>query len=760
MDQHKREILLKDLSAAWGGDFRVETGEKSSHAGKHSAHRSPIAADKITSSLAASKTALADANRAYDGNASKGDVSGGVLAKNKSSVKPASAASESVAKSAYFESPQALQCVDPSIIDKSVNPCADFYQYACGNWLKKTNIPPDQARWGRFNELADNNRLILRDILEKASKSLSKNLEANRQKIGDFYAACMDEKTAEAKGIAPLQSQLSRIRSLKNKSELATELAYFHSIGVYAFFGFGPTQDYQDATRMVAAVDQGGISLPDRDYYLDRKFGEELGAYGRHVAKMFELAGETSSQAAAHASSVLRIETALAQASMDRVKRREPSNVHHKTFLKELQAWTPSFNWDNYFSAAGAPRIETLDVVDPGFFKGMDNVLAAASLEEVKVYLRWKLLNDKAHILSSKFVSENFDFFGKTLTGAKQDKPRWKRCVDLVDGYLGEALGKEYVKRTGGEKSKERTLEMIHAIEKTMADTIRSLDWMSEETKQEALKKLAAITNKIGYPDQWRDYQKLSIAPGDLVGNDLRATSFEVQRQMSQINQPVDRGEWYMSPPTVNAYYDPQMNNINFPAGILQPPFFDANADDAANFGGLGGVIAHELTHAFDDEGSKYGADGNLKNWWSEGDRTAFESRAQGFVGQYSKYVAYKDPTDEAKNIKINGELTLGENVADNGGLRLAYLALKSQAGKNSSPIDGFTPQQRVFLSWGQIWCSKMRDELAKVRAKTDPHSPPMYRVNGVVLNMPEFKEAFSCPEHSPMTATKPVRVW
>ena len=640
---------------------------------------------------------------------------------------------------------------DPNALDRSVPPCDDFYKFACGGWLARNPVPPDRARWGRFDELSERNQATLRGILEKAAG------RPDDQKIADYYTACMDEKGIEAMGLRPIKSTLDRIAAIKAKGDLAGEIARLHLQGVDALFGFGSQQDYKDSSVVIAAVDQGGLGLPDRDYYLkdDARFADVRRQYAPHIARMFELAGDKPAEAAAAAKQVVEIETALARGAMERVKRRDPANRYHKTRRADLAAKTPAFAWDAYLSAVGAPPVAELNVVSPDFFEAMQGVIEKSELEALKSYLRWFVLSSAAPLLPAKFVNEDFAFFGKTLTGAKELRPRWKRCVALVDDHLGEALGQRYVEQTFGAEGKERMSAMVDALERALERDIKDLPWMTEATKRQGQAKLAAITNKIGYPDRWRDYRAVKIARNDAVGNAERAEGFEVRRQLAKIGQPVDRGEWLMTPPTVNAYYMALQNNINFPAGILQPPFFERSMDDAVNFGAVGSVIGHELTHGFDDSGRKFAPNGDLKDWWTAEDAAEFEKRAQCFVDQYGEY------TVAGGTVKLNGKLTLGENTADNGGVRIAHMALMDTLAGKAVPLkDGFTPAQRLFLGWGQIWCQNETEESAKLRAQTDTHSPGRYRVNGVVSNLPEFREAFACPAGSPMVRENACRVW
>ncbi|MCX5789083.1 MAG: M13 family metallopeptidase [Elusimicrobia bacterium] len=650
--------------------------------------------------------------------------------------------------------------VDPSAIDATVSPCDDFFQYACGSWLKENPVPPDQSRWYRFDLLDEHTRAILRAILAEAAAEKTQT-SPNARKIGDYYSACMDEAAIAAKGLAPLKADLARIDRLKDKRAFAAELARLHGAGAPAMFNFGSVQDYTDASRMIADSDQGGFALPDRDYYLLDDYKDERQAYRGHLEKMFQLLGDKPADASREAETVMRIETALAKAGMGRVERREPKNVHHKMALKDFETTTPSFLWKDYLEGVGAPAFESLDVSDPDFFKGFEGALTAFTTAEWKTYLRWTLVHGNVAMLPAPFVQEDFEFFGKRLGGQQELKARWKRCVALTDQGLGEALGQEYVAREFPPAAKARAKQLVADIEAAMNADIHGLPWMGDKTKELALKKLEGLANKIGYPDKWRDYSALTVAPDDAFGNLERAEAFELHRQLNRIGKPVDRGEWDMTPPTDNAYYDPQMNSINFPAGILQLPNFDLKADTAALLGSIGATVAHELTHGFDDEGRHYDAVGNLADWWTPEDGKAFEARAQGFVDEYSNFVTIKDAKDPAKDVKLNGKLTLGENIADNGGLFLAYMVLdRALAADRGKTIDGMDPVQRFFISYGQSWCENETEASLRKAAKVNPHSNGKWRVNGVVVNMPEFAKAFSCKEGSPMAPGKANRVW
>jgi len=643
-----------------------------------------------------------------------------------------------------------------SDMDLRVDPCVDFYQYACGTWMADNPIPPDQSRWGTFDVLADQNRAILRDILEKASANDAKR-SAVEQKIGDFYASCMDEAAIDKLGMQPLEPELKRIDAIQNKAQLLDELARLHLYGVGALFSFYSTPDFKNSRENIAAADQGGLGMPDRDYYLkdDPRMVELRHQYVAHVQKMLELAGEPPAKASADAQAVMKVETELAKGSLDRVARRDPNQTYHKMPVKDLENLAPAVDWPKFFADLDTPKFSDLNIAVPDFFKALNGVLNDTSLADLKTYLRWHLLHSEAPLLAKPFLDENFNYYGKILTGTTELQPRWKRCVEATDDDLGFALGQKYVERVFPPDAKARVLGMVQEIEKMLGQDIESLDWMTPATREQALIKLKGVTNKIGYPDKWRDYSSVKIVRGDAVGNDERATEFEVKRVLNKIGKPVDRGEFGMTPPTVNAYYSPVQNNINFPAGILQPPFFDNKMDAAVNYGGIGSVMGHELTHGFDDQGRQFDADGNLKNWWTPEDAKEFEKRAQCFIDEYSAF----QPVDD---VHLNGKLTLGENTADNGGVRLAFMALmKSMEGKPEPPkIEGFTPQQRFFLGYAQVWCQNVRPEASRLRAQTDPHSPGRARVNDVVGNMPEFREAFACRVGQPMVHAPACRVW
>jgi len=648
--------------------------------------------------------------------------------------------------------PNTQSGIDLDAMNKTASACTDFYQYACGGWIKSHPLPADRATYARFTEVDDRNTDVLRDILEKTPADAA---DLDARKSGDYYASCIDEKQIDEKGVAPLAADLARIDSVTTRSRLAPVISALHAAGVPVFFRFGSTPDFKDASKVIADADQGGLGLPDRDYYLkeDDRSKKLRADYVAHVQRMLSLSGMGAAEASVGAQAVMRIETAMAKAALDRVSRREPSNVYHKMVLAEVRELTPVFDWTVYLRDLQAPAFQDMNVAQPEFMKAVNEILTKAPLGDLRAYMRWHLLHSSAEFLPKAFVEENFAFT-RILTGAKQLQPRWKRCVQYTDSDLGEVVGKVFVQRAFGADAKARTLDMVNAIEHAMESDLQTLTWMSDETKKQAFVKLRAVANKIGYPDKWRDYSALRIVRGDALGNSQRANAFELRRQLAKIGRPVDKTEWGMTPPTVNAYYNPLENNINFPAGILQPPFYNNAADDAVNFGAVGAVVGHELTHGFDDQGRKFDERGNLRDWWTEADGKAFEERAGCIVNQYAGYTAVDD-------VKLNGKLTLGENTADNGGMRLAWMALQdSLAKKPLGVVDGFTPEQRFFIGWAQIWCQNRTDEIARVLVTTDPHSPGQYRVNGVVANFPEFQQAFSCPAGAPTANANVCRVW
>ena len=647
--------------------------------------------------------------------------------------------------------------LDVDSMDKTADPCVDFYQYSCGGWMKNNPIPADQPRWSVYGKATQDNQRFLWGILDDLSKKTT-GRNPTQQKIGDYFAACMDESAVNQKGAAPLKQELQAIESMKSKQDLARVLAKLHldtqTSGL--LFNFGSSQDFADASQVIAFASAGGLGLPDRDYYTkaDAKSVELRQKYVAHVQKMLELLGDKPAAAQREAARIMEIETALAQASLTRVEQRDPYKLFHKVNFEQLQALTPDFSWRDYLAGIGLPPQATFNVTQPAFYQEMQKQLQSVSLEDWKTYLRWQLVHAAAPFLSSALVNENFNFFSKTLHGVPQLRPRWKRCVSYVDQQLGEALGQEFVNRAFSPELKKRVLTMTDQIEHAMQTDIEQLAWMSPETKQNALAKLHGIVNKIGYPDKWRDYSSVEVRRNDFYGDVARATAFESRRQLAKIGKPLDRGEWQMTPPTVNAYYDPQMNDINFPAGVLQPPLYDPKMDDAPNYGNTGGTIGHELTHGFDDEGRQFDAHGNLKDWWTKQDADNFTQRADCVVNQYAQYTVVDD-------IKINSKLTEGEDVADLGGLILSWMAWKEQtANQQLEPRQGFSPEQRFFVGYAQWACENVRPEDQRANAITDPHSPGKYRVNGLVVNMPEFQQAFSCKAGQPMVKENRCRVW
>ena len=640
-------------------------------------------------------------------------------------------------------------------MDRKADPCGNFYQYACGGWLAANPIPSDRSNWGRFAELQEHNRVVLQSILENTMVAKPGRSVVDAE-IGDYYVACMDQAAIDARGLAAINPDLDRIDAMRDRAALTAVVARMYHAGSAPFFHFTSSQDPKDSARMIGDLDQGGLGLPDRDYYLktDPKSVELRAKYVTHLGRMFQLMGNSPDVASKKAAAVMAIETALARASLDVVSRRDPIKMYHMTTLGELNALAPSFDWAKFFSTAGSPAIASLNVDVPDFIKGFESVLTGNTLEDLKTYLIATLVTDLAGNLPLRFQEEKFDFYGKTLSGAKQMPARWKTCVDQVDNQLPDALGQKFVEKTLGPEGVRRTHELVEEIEKAMGQDLQAVDWMSSKTKEQALIKLHAVTNKIGAKQKWIDYSSVKIGRDDAIGNSERSSDFELHRQLAKIGQPVDKTDWQMSPPTVNAYYDPQENDINFPAGILQPPFWDNKMDDPVNYGAIGAVIGHELTHGFDDQGRQYDAEGNLRDWWTAEDAKKFDEREQCLVKEYSSFTAVDD-------VKVNGELTLGENTADNGGLRLAYMALMDAlSGKTPRKRDGFTAQQRFFLGWGQIWCQNTSPESARVRAQVDPHSPGKDRVNGVVSNMPEFQKAFACRTGQVMVRYPACRVW
>jgi putative endopeptidase len=649
--------------------------------------------------------------------------------------------------------------IDPANIDRTVDPCDDFYRFANGNWLKNNPIPAEFSMWGSFNELNEKNSLVLKQILESAAADKKAKNGSNRQKIGDMYAMGMDSASIEKLGASPIAGDLKRIDAISDAAGVKNEIAYLHTIGVRVLFGFFATQDEKDSKSVIGQLSQGGLGLPDRDYYIaaDEKSKKIREEYELYVANMLTLAGDDAAVAKTHAALVMALETQLAKASFTRVERRDAEKNYNKRTLAELEQMTPNFSWKEYFSARNAPNIPVVNVGQPPFFAEVNAMFAAVPVAEWKEYLRWKVIASAAPSLSSAFVAEHFRFTGKVLTGAKEMQPRWKRILGVINGTMGEALGELYVAKTFTPEAKKKAGAMVDNLIAAFREHINTkLDWMDDSTRTAALHKLSSFTVKIGYTDKWEDYSSLKIDRKSYLENIRRANAFSQQQDLATIGKPVDRTKWGMTPQTVNAYYNSNLNEIVFPAAILQPPFYDPNADDAVNYGGMGSVIGHELTHGFDDEGSKYDAEGNLKEWWTTGTRKRFEERVAVLEEQFNSFVAID-------SMHVNGKLTSGENIADLGGLSIAYTALQHVLDKkpNLQMIDGLTPAQRFFLSWAQVWRRNYRDEALRLQVRTDPHSPGMFRTNGPISNMQEFFDAFGCKDG---TLVRPVaeraKIW
>jgi putative endopeptidase len=653
--------------------------------------------------------------------------------------------------------PKAPVSFDLSAIDKTADPCVDFYQFACGNWRKANPIPGDQSRWGRFNELAERNRYLLYVDLKAAADHPTSPLQ---KKYGAFYAACMNTDLAEQLGDKPLLPAFRRIEAMKDKKELAATVAWLEAQnGTSSLFRFGVQQDQKDSTQQIEGVGQGGLTLPDRDYYLEdnTRMATIRGQYHDYIASIMKLTGDADGKADAEATAVIGIETELAKGSMARDQMRDPDKRYHIMKIAELETLEPTFNWQAYFTGIHAPAVDTINVGQPDFFKAENDVLAAQSLDALKAYLKFHAINGVAPWLSKSYADASFGFFQKTLQGQAEQTARWKRCTSITDRALGEAVGQDWVKQNFPPQAKQNMEQLVAALEKALGQNIQSLPWMTDDTKKQAEEKLSEFRDKIGYPDKWRDYSALKVTRTDFVTDLHNSSKFEFAYELNKVGKPVDEKEWGMTPPTVNAYYDPGMNDINFPAGILQPPFYDFSKDPAVNFGGIGVVIGHEMTHGFDDEGSKYDGKGNVKPWWTDADRKAFEQKLDCEVKEYGSF-------EPVEGVHLNGKLTLGENTADNGGIHVAWqalLATLAQQGKSiDDKIDGYTEAQRYFISFGQVWCENRTDQISRVSAKTDPHSPGRFRTNGVVQNFDEFGKAFGCHTGQPMMPENACRVW
>jgi putative endopeptidase len=647
---------------------------------------------------------------------------------------------------------------DARNMDRRVSPCTDFYQYADGGWLARNPIPPAYSSWGIARQMQAANEAILRGILERAAAEHNAPSGSVDQKLGDFYASCMNAAAIEAEGIQPLLPEFHRIDVLSSLSGVVTEAARLQETGGDVLFQFGSEQDEKNSSQEIAVAAQGGLGLPDRDYYTktDPRSRELRRQYVVHVTRMFELLGDAPARAAEEAATVMSIETKLAEASMTELEQRDPQAIYHKMAVSQLESLTPNLAWQAYFGESGMSGLENLNVRQPKFFQALNAELQSVPLPAWKTYLRWHLIHAAAPALSSKFVNEDFDFYSRILTGAKQLQPRWKRCVRAADGELGFALGQKYVEKQFPPSAKSAALLMVQNLMIALREDIQTLPWMAPSTKQAALAKLDKMGIKIGYPDRWRDYSAYRVARGPYVLNLFGGEAFEFRRELAKIGKPLDRTEWGMTPPTINAYYDPLMNEIVFPAGILQPPLFDFQADDAVNYGSMGAIIGHEMTHGFDDEGSQFDAAGNLKNWWTPDDLKNFKARAECVAEQFDGYVAID-------NIHENGHLELGESIADLGGLVIAYKAFqKTPEAKSSRKIGGFTPDQRFFLAYARSWENNNRPELTRLQVNTDPHPLPRLRAIGPLSNMPAFAQAFGC--HAGDAMVRPpaevCRIW
>lgn len=646
---------------------------------------------------------------------------------------------------------------DISRMDKSAEACTDFFQFANGAWIEKTNIPDSESRWGSFNILAENNREILKDVLEKASADRSAQRGSDAQMIGDFYGSCIAEDAIERAGARPIYPHLRAIERINSREDLIRQIARMHNMGIGAVFGFGGGPDLKDSKMNIANAGQGGLSMPNRDYYVDGdpKFRENRDRFRQYMQKMFMLLGANEEDALKNAFTVMRIQTELAYASLRRVELRDPDKRYTKVSLDEASAISPNFPWKQYMALRGAPEVDSFNIGQPDFFKAVSGMLADVSIEEWKTYLKWMTIDAAAPLLSSDFRDANFDFYGRYLQGRKEQQPRWRQCVQATDGAIGEALGQEYVSIAFKPEAKERMNEMIDNLFTAFRERLDNLEWMGDDTKTQAIAKLLTFKRKIGYPDKIRGYEGLRIERDSYVENVQRSTEFQVKRNLEDIGKPVDPDRWFMTPPTVNAYYNPLVNEIVFPAGILQPPFFNFDADDAVNYGAIGAVIGHEITHGFDDQGSRFDAEGNLKMWWTDDDRTKFDDRAACVVNQFSGY-------EVQPKLFMDGKLTLGENIADLGGLTVAYDAFVNSMEKNGRPenIDGFTPEQRFFLGWAQVWAVKATQEFERLQVSTDPHAIARWRVNGPVSNMPQFAKAFGCGNGTEMVRRDYCQIW
>lgn len=655
------------------------------------------------------------------------------------------------------------RALDRANLDTTCAACDDFYTFANGGWLKKNTIPASYPSYGSFEALYDRNEAILHGILDTASRDLrglpdrQPQKGTNAYRVAAYYDACMDTLAVEKLGTAPIDAGLRRIAAITDKASLAKAIAALEASDGLAPYGISPGPDAKNSDQIIANAGQGGLNLPDRDFYLKAQYKQVLDAYTQHVENMFKLLGDAPDVAKANAATVVRMETKFAEASMDRVSQRNPNNVYHMMTLDEFKAMTPNLDWDAYLAAQNAPKITTLNVAHPDFFKAMNGFVGELPVADWKTLMRWRLVHARARFMPKRFVDENFAF-NRLLTGQQAQVERWKKCTGNTDQALGEALGGEYVQRMFTPAAKARAKAIVDNMVTVLGERIQQLDWMEPATKTEAMLKLRSFQRKIGYPDKWIDYSALDVDMGRYLENQRRTEQFQTARSWKKVGKPVDKTEWGMSPPTVNAYYNPSWNEIVFPAGILLPPFFDPNADDAVNYGAMGAVIGHEMTHGFDDQGRQFDSKGNLRDWWTPADAARYKAEADKVVEQFNAYTVVDTATH------VNGKLTLGENIADLGGLKVAYEAMQKALAKNGrpGPIDGFTPEQRFFLGWAQAWRTLQRDEGLKVQVASDPHSPAKWRVNGPLSNMPEFHRAFGCKEGDPMVrpAAARARIW
>jgi len=646
-----------------------------------------------------------------------------------------------------------IPAFDISQIDSSVHACEDFEKYAVGNWLRDNPVPESEGRWGSFNIVHDANEIKLRAIVDEAASAKAEKGTALQQ-VGDFYTSALDSTTVNKLGIEPIKPLLAKIDAVTNPQELVEAMAEMKKHGSGSIFGYYVGVDSKNSTQYITYLSQGGLGLPDKSYYTpkDERGENILNSYISHIAAMFELSNHEPELAGKMSKEVVKIESFLAEKSMTRVERRDPEKTYNKLNSNELQEYNSKINWEGFFNAAELKNVEEVVVRQPEYIKALDEGFTKFSIDSWKTYLKWHLVNDMAGNLNIELEQQKFDFYSTTLRGISAMKPRWKRALSKSNGSVGEQIGKLFVEKHFPEESKQKVLDLISNINKVFKERVKILDWMGEETKAKALEKLSKFTYKIGYPDNWKDYSSVDIKANTLAQNVMNMNYYGYKENVERLGKPIDKTEWGMNPQTINAYYNPTMNEIVFPAAILQPPFFNPEADDAINYGGIGGVIGHEFSHGFDDQGSKFDGDGNLKNWWTDEDNANFKERTTKLVNQFDAY-------EVAEGNHVNGQLTLGENIADIAGITLAYYALeKAMEGKEDPMIDGFTYQQRFFLGWAQVWHSNSKDEALINQVKTDPHSPTRFRTIGPLVNMTEFREAFGCKEGA-MIAPDSLRV-